>query len=199
MNNITTFLKNIKSNKKVFISLLICLFIIVIIIVFFSISSFNNQNTTSSTEGGEITEETDPLSGQTIETINEEPEEGGGSSKNGIDIVGFDGFYDHNYSVTQYEILTDNLSTFFKDNYKDVTRISIVKDSIKCPDDETYCNSDVVINTGEKFKLYTDTELLNSKTILYIQLKDSKGKVVLEKEEDHSDGSTDENSSSDEE
>lgn len=198
MNSITTFIKNIKSNKKVFFPLLICLLIIIIIIVFFSISSINDQKATSSTEGGELTEETDPLSGQTIETINEEPEESG-SDENTIGMIGFDGFYDHNYSVTQYEILTDNLSTFFKENYKDITRISIVKDSIKCPDDETYCNSDVVINTGEKFRLYTDTELLNSKTILYIQLKDSKGKVILEKEEDRSDESTGENSSSDEE
>lgn len=154
-----------KHKKSLPIAIIIFIAVIIFIITYISTNGFYH------TDGGNITTEYDPLSGQTIETINQENENNGEDIETPL-LVGFDTYVKFGYTYDQYDILIKELRGYFKNNHSNIKRVSYIIDSIKYDDEEvSILYSDLVDNEGNKYTLITDTH--NSFTNLQVVLLNS--------------------------
>lgn len=162
----------IRDHKKIVVIVFVLFIAIIVFIIAFIVTHGFYVS-----QGGEATEEIDPLSGQTIYHIDQE-EENDGKDIATPAIVGFDSFMKFGYTTIQYEILSTKVREFFHNNYKDITRISYVVDSVKYDDNEvSVLYSELVDNNGNRYKMMTNTN--NTVTDLVIIITDSSNKEIF--------------------
>lgn len=139
-------------NKILIFFISIAIFIILIfIVIYFATNKFYSPN------GGDIKTEYDPISGQTIETINQEVENNGEPIKTPT-LIGFDTYMKFGYTYDQYDILINELYNYFKNNKPNINRISYIVDSIEYDEEEvSILYSTIVDNENNKYTLITNT------------------------------------------
>ena len=99
--------------------------------------------------------EVDPISGETIRHIDQEPEE----PWDGVSLVGFKIFSDIGFTAQQQEIIFTAVQEFFTENYPNMRRLSYKQNSISydaANDDLVYC--ELVSDTNEVFRIKLDIQ-----------------------------------------
>ena len=92
----------------------------IIMLIWLAIQSDNPYNSP-----GGAREYTDPISGETLMDVNEEPE--GGERK--VAVVGFNSLINTGLTYAQIDIITTQVRIYFEENHPDVTTVNYKKDS----------------------------------------------------------------------
>jgi hypothetical protein len=166
--NFQDFLRKYRFIIPVFF-ILILIVLVVVILIFTSTTTF--------TTGGETSEETDPLSGQTIYKINQESEIG--DFPESVELIGFDDFISIGFSYKQYEILTTNILEYFN-TLEGIKRISVIKDTININEEnQDITTAELISDAGTKYFLTTDSK--SNMFSLSITITDQNNNVIYKK------------------
>lgn len=107
------------------------------------------------TVGDIETDYVDPISGETIRILDQEPEEDNSRTH----LVGFGIFGKVGFTAQQQEIIFNTVQSFFTDNYPDIERLSYRQNSLSYDEDnEDLTYFDLVSNTGIQFKVRIDIQ-----------------------------------------
>jgi hypothetical protein len=111
-------------------------------------------------------EEFDPVSGQSIRHIDQEPQE----AHDMVNVVGFIIFSRVGFTAQQQDAIFTTVQSFFTEKYPSMQRISYQQNSISYDaNNEDITWFEVVSDTGETFRIKIDTEgsILNAKLSIY--------------------------------
>jgi len=136
-----------KAGKRVLIISLIIITIGIVILILLRPAPPEERNI--------VSEEYDPVSGETIRILDQEPEE----PSNMVHLVGFRIFAELGFTARQQDIIFSGVQNFFTENYPNILRLSYERNSV------TYdaTNEDIVYfrlvaDTEEAFRVKIDTE-----------------------------------------
>ncbi len=137
-----------KKQKNQYMPLMIGLGVVVVILFVILIIVLTDNG-----EQNDYQPRKDPISGETIWEINEEPEAGGE-----LVLVGFNQISQFGFMSAQYIKITDAVKEYTKNNYPGAKLASYKKDSFKYLDKNLYASSfEYVLNTGETLLVTLDT------------------------------------------
>jgi hypothetical protein len=133
--------------KRVVIITLLLLFIGAVVIIALLFRAKHAPNIES--------EEYDPVSGETIRVIDQEPEESSGK----VALVGFIIFNKVGFTAQQQEILFNTVQDFFTEKYPEIKRLSYRQNSLRYDEnDDDISYFELVSDMQDTFKVKIDTE-----------------------------------------
>ena len=101
---------------------------------------------------GKVVEKTDPISGELLLEVNQEPE--GGKH---VAIVGLGEIIEQGFSPSQQDVLYGSMNSFFNSGAFSFDYVSYKKDSFTSNDDYSIFTVLMESNTGDKFLVTLDT------------------------------------------
>ena len=112
-----------------------------------------------------VSEEYDPISGETIRHIDQEPVD----PWDGVHLLGFRIFSEVGYTARRQEIIFTAIQGFFTENRPDIKRLSYRRDSLTYDEsDQDTVYFELVSEAGDTFRVRLDLEASIFNTTVYI-------------------------------